>query len=177
VRPAADGSFTISGVALNQSYRVFVNGLLRFPGGRAIVPPQLQGLYVESVSLGDEDVLNNGLRLESQQTRPLLITIAAGAGSISGRILGEQPLAATVALVPESGQRFHVSHAFTYTDESGQFEITGVPPGDYRLFAWESIEPGAWQNADFVRAYESQGKLVHIDEGAKMTGIELNSLP
>jgi hypothetical protein len=177
VRPAADGSFTLSGVAPNWNYRVFVNPFFQAPGRRLIVPPQFQGLYVKSVSLGNEDVLNNGLRLGSQPTRPLTITVAAAVGSVSGRVLGPQPVAATVVLIPESGQRFHAPHPFTYTGESGRFEITQVRPGDYKLYAWESVEPFAWQNADFMRNYESQGKLVHIDENARVTGIELNSIP
>jgi len=82
-----------------------------------------------------------------------------------------------VVLIPENGQRFHVPHKYTSIDDSGRFQFTAVPPGNYKLFAWESVEPFAWQNAEFVRNYESEEKLVHIDEGAKMTGVEVKSLP
>jgi len=32
-----------------------------------------------------------------------------------------------------------------------------LPPGPYKLFAWESIPSGAHQNPDFMKAYEDRG--------------------
>jgi hypothetical protein len=145
------------------------------------IPPEIQSAYVKSIMMGSEDVLNNGLRLTEPPRSPLVITIGANAGSLEGRVVSSQQsrqpvAAATVVLIPENGQRFHVNHKFTVTDEAGRFRILSVPPGDYKLFAWESIEPGAWQNEDFVGGYESQGKLVRIEEGGKHS-VELTSIP
>ena len=70
----------------------------------------------------------------------------------------------TVVLIPEGGIRFRVDHRFTVTDASGRFRIERIPPGDYKVFAWKNIENGAWQDPDFVRPYESSGKLIHIKE-------------
>jgi hypothetical protein len=178
VRPAADGTFTITGVFPAENYRLFVRPLSPPPGSRPVdLPPALQDAYVKSITMGSVDVLNDGLHLANQFIQSLVITIGTDAGSVEGNVASSrQPVpGATVVLIPESGQRFQVSHKLAYADDSGSFQIKAVPPGDYKLYAWESVEPGAWQNADFVRSYESQGKLVHIGEGAKMSGIELQS--
>jgi hypothetical protein len=37
------------------------------------------------------------------------------------------------------------------------------------LYAWESIETGAWQDAGVMRDYESQGRAIHVDEGGNVT--------
>jgi len=37
--------------------------------------------------------------------------------------------------------------------------------GDYKLFAWETVEEGAYRSPDFLRSYEDRGQAVHVDEG------------
>jgi hypothetical protein len=37
-----------------------------------------------------------------------------------------------------------------------------VPPGNYKLFAWDWAESDAWQNANFITAYESLGKSILV---------------
>jgi hypothetical protein len=49
-----------------------------------------------------------------------------------------------------------------------------VVPGDYKAFAWENVEIGAWQDPDFMRMYEDRGKPVHIPEsGAASSELRL----
>ena len=57
----------------------------------------------------------------------------------------------------------------TQTDAQGRYQFQDVSPGDYKLFAWEEIEPGAWQDRDFMRAYDDRGQSVHVDEGSRQT--------
>ena len=45
----------------------------------------------------------------------------------------------------------------TAGDEQGAFKLTRVPPGNYKLFAWESVVPGAYESAEFLQRYESRG--------------------
>jgi hypothetical protein len=47
----------------------------------------------------------------------------------------------------------------------GRAHLTGIAPGDYRVFAWDDIPADAWQDSDFIRPYESRGKLIHVVEG------------
>jgi hypothetical protein len=62
------------------------------------------------------------------------------------------------------------------TDASGQVRMRGIAPGDYRIFAWEDIEKGAWQDPTFVRNHESSGKAIHINEGEKAS-TEISVIP
>ena len=55
------------------------------------------------------------------------------------------------------------------TDQNGHFTIKGVRPGKYVLLAWEDIEPGAYQDPDFVKPHESAGEKVSIDAGAQQS--------
>ncbi len=55
----------------------------------------------------------------------------------------------------------------SHTVLDGRFAIRGIAPGEYKLFAWDDIEPGAWQDPDLIKQVEGQGKSVSMREGAK----------
>jgi Carboxypeptidase regulatory-like domain len=43
--------------------------------------------------------------------------------------------------------------------------MQGIAPGDYRIFAWESIPDGAWENAEYLAPFERFGRIVRITPG------------
>jgi hypothetical protein len=55
------------------------------------------------------------------------------------------------------------------TDKSSQFSLRAIPPGDYKLFAWEGIERREFMNPDFLRQYEDQGRAIHVDQQSSET--------
>ena len=66
-------------------------------------------------------------------------------------------------------------------DEAGDelgfgFTIHGVRPGEYKIYAWEIVEPGAYQDPDFIKPYESAGEAVSIKESARET-VQLKLIP
>ena len=52
------------------------------------------------------------------------------------------------------------------SDQYGRFVLQPVPPGDYRLFAWDGLEPYGFYDRDFVRRYEAGGTPVRITENS-----------
>jgi hypothetical protein len=179
--PAADGSFTLRAVPPGD-YRVYVQPLLLPQGLTPLpVPPTLQSSYVKSMRYGGSDVLNERLRLDRQPDAPIEIQIATDPGSLNGRVLNSRQTpvpAATVVLMPDADRRTFRTDLFkvTTTNESGQFSMEGLPPGDYRVFAWESVADRAWQDPGFMRAYEETGKPVRISENARQS-VDITSIP
>ncbi|MCU1260130.1 MAG: hypothetical protein JWO80_3015, partial [Bryobacterales bacterium] len=55
------------------------------------------------------------------------------------------------------------------TDSGGHYELRGVAPGKYRLFAFEDMEPLAYQNPQFVRRLDGLGQEVSITQSGKVT--------
>jgi hypothetical protein len=84
---------------------------------------------------------------------------------------------ATVVLVREEGrrkeERFYKDNS---TDQDGQFSIRGIAPGEYTLFAWETVEHGAYMDSDFLRPYKDRGKPIRVDEGSKLNA-QLELIP
>ena len=176
VSPQPDGSFTITGVPASGDYRVLVAPILTgatppesSPPG---IPPALRNLYVKSIRMGDLDVLNDRLHLESLPREPMVIVIGSNPGTLQGRVMNDrqQPAAgATVVLIHDDGLRYRVNEKTMLSDPSGQFEFQNVAPGNYKVFAWERVETGAWQDPDFMRPFESRGVPVRVDEGGRVS--------
>jgi hypothetical protein len=54
----------------------------------------------------------------------------------------------------------------------------GIAPGNYKLFAWEEIEDGAWQSSDFRKNYVGQGTAVHVEAGGRTATVgDLSAIP
>ena len=152
----ADGSFTIQAVPPGD-FRVI---LRRLPA-RA---------YIKSMRMGSADVLNDGLRVSGPPDGILEIVIGTNAGRIEGAVVNSrnEVLAnRTVALVPDIRlrQRNDLYKAVS-TNNAGRFRMEGITPGDYKLFAWENVETDAWQDPNFIQAYENTGRPIRINEGS-----------
>jgi hypothetical protein len=65
---------------------------------------------------------------------------------------------AVVALVPNL--RRYSRYKETTTDQNGEFTLAGVAPGEYKIYSWEEIETGAYQNAEWLRRYELKGRSI-----------------
>jgi hypothetical protein len=73
----------------------------------------------------------------------------------------------TVTLIPESLALRQRSDLYrtSQSDTNGKFHLQDIPPGDYKVFAWEYTESDFWQNVEFMATYENSGKPVRIVEG------------
>jgi hypothetical protein len=137
----------------------------------ASLPPALQNAYVKSIRLGSTDVLNGPLHIEGKPSALLEIVIGKNAGGIDGQVVANPQGSAadvSVVLVPEVRRRSELYRATT-TDVAGQFHFDRVPPGDYKIFAWEEVQDGAWYDPEFLRTVENRGTPVRILEGGTET--------
>jgi hypothetical protein len=136
--------------------------------GQFIINSVQQGEYTFDVAGIPEDLYIKSER--SGQTNLVGVTLGIGAGSPApfdillgtdgGRVIGTvadasgKPFAgAQVVLAPKGDRRnrpdqFRVSSS----DEDGAFDLRGIPPGDYQIFAFEDIEDRAWLNSEFMGA-------------------------
>ena len=127
-------------------------------------------VYVKSARMGRLDVLNNLLHVD-EAPAPIEIVIGTKTGSIEGKVLSEtqEPASnAKVVLVPDAPYRGRGDlYKNVASDASGHFQITGIAPGSYRIFAWEDVQFGAWQDPEFISAYEGRGRPVHASESGR----------
>ena len=148
----ADGTFTLQQVGPGD-YRLNVTGMP-------------QNAYLKFARLGPMDVLNQGLHIERQPGVPIEIVVGTDSGAVDGTVTSnkQEPSAnVTVVLVPDPVHRNRSElYRSVMTDSQGRFHFGGVTPGDYKLFAWEDVESGAWQDSDFLRPFEERGRLTQV---------------
>jgi hypothetical protein len=156
-----DGRFAIKGL-FPARYRLSVEDLP-------------EGGYVKSVKLGGRPVDESGMELSGGAD--LEITVSREGAQVDGVVSGpeDKPAAgAVVAFIPESGRESWYRSATA--DHDGSFRLKGVPPGTYKVLAWEDIEPGAHRDPEFVKPFEAQSQSVTLQENGR-TKLNLKAIP
>jgi hypothetical protein len=130
--------------------------------------PLPTGSYLRSS--GTPDVLEGGVTVGSGPTAPLDITLSSATARVDGTISNDDASGGNVivVLIPEGRRRsqfsyYHVSPV----DKANQFSLRAIPPGEYKIFAWVGMERREYMNPDFLRAYENQGRSVHLEDGSR----------
>ncbi len=157
VPTAADGSFTITSVTAGH-FRVW------------LPVPLPSGLYVADVRQGALSIFDSGFDIGGNAPEPIRVILNSGAATVEGMIrdTADKPLpGASVVLVPLASRRANrMLYRTAVSDRTGHFTIGGIIPGDYKVFAWESVPPGAYYNAGFLAKHEDQGRPVIVSPGA-----------
>lgn len=123
-------------------------------------------LYVKSERSGQTNLVGVTLDIGTGSPAPFEILLGTDGGHVIGTVAdatGKPFAGAQVVFVPRGDRRnlpsnFRVANS----DEDGKFDLPGVPPGDYQLFAWEDVEDRAWLNSEFISSYQDVGTAVTI---------------
>jgi hypothetical protein len=126
-------------------------------------------VYVRAVRQGPEDVLESTVAVGTESTGPLQILLGSDGGRLNASVLrrdGGTAAGAQVVLVPDSARRNRPDQYRVGTSgEDGLVALHGIPPGDYKLFAWEAIDPNAYRNEDYMRTYDRLGLPIRVRSG------------
>lgn len=145
-----DGQFTMKDV-FPIRYRVKVDGI-----------PADQ--YLKSIRLGDRDS-NGEVDFRSGVAGRLAITLGGPASRITGLVRsgqGSTGAGALVSLVPLSAQ--FADYRTVDADENGAFQFDGLPPGRYRLLAWEDLDLDADRDTEVLRRFLDRASLISVGE-------------
>ena len=147
---------------------------------RPPVPALWQDAYVKSILMEERDILNGELLVEGRPLSAIVVVVGFNGGLVEGRALNakQEPVSNAVVLLAPDGPPPIRSDRFrsVSTDESGKFAIRGIAPGNYTVYAWEDVDPGAWFNPAFMRLYESSGQPIRIGD-AQRQSLELRVIP
>jgi Carboxypeptidase regulatory-like domain len=163
----ADGSFEWKNV-LPGNYSVQISEASTMPDS-----------FLKSVTAGGHDGLESGFSINGGTVA--LDLLASGNGAVAeGVVTGAKDEAvADVMVVAVPGVRFR-NHPALYrkavTDQSGRFRLRGLPPGDYTLYAFESLEGDEFYNPEFLKLYEGQGKTLRLSEGERKS-LQIKAIP
>ena len=134
-----------------------------------VLPSGFENTYVKSIRVNNADSLNSPIRIDGAQAiSGMEIVLGPAGASVDGRVVNAKQEVmdrATVVLLPQGPPPFREDrYRMLTTDKSGQFQFRGLPPGEYRMLAWEDVDPGAWLNPAFLAAYERNAAAVTLVE-------------
>ncbi len=165
-----DGAFTLPDVGPGE-YDVLVE---RVPSGT----------YTRSIRYGGRDVLYDAVRIGIDPNASLDVSLSPMTGTVEGHVSERVDVPSPgvqVVLVPEMRLRRRPDRYIVgLTDVSGNFQLTGVPPGQYTAFAFEQIEPEAYYafayDPSVSPRFADRAASVNVNQG-NVTRLELKSVP
>ncbi len=134
---------------------------------------QSKDCYLKSIRYGSNEALETGFTVFRGTQLPLEVTISSRGAHAQGAVTDKDGLPVTgvwVVLVPDESRRDQFRlYQKASADQYGHFLLRGIPPGDYKIFCWEEVEDGAWEDPDFLRPFEDRGQKVSVEESDTKT--------
>ena len=133
-----------------------------------------ESLYLKSVQFEKQETINTGFEASEPRSYHLDLVVSGDGAQLEGTVAdreGHPCAGATVLLVPadpalRKAQRLYKTAT---TAHDGKYAMKGIPPGSYRLYSWEEIEPGIWFEPDFLAPYEKKAAPISLEPNDRKT--------
>jgi len=124
------------------------------------------GFYLKAVRLGDEELADRRLDATRGAAGPLTVVLASDVGQIEGSVVladGNPAASVRVTLFADGASAGRTElFKVVFTDDQGHFHFDKVPPAEYRLFAWQDVQPGGPQDPELRKKFEKQSGIVKL---------------
>lgn len=149
-----DGSFMLQ-AAPDERYRISAYGL----------PP---GTYLKSVSAGRDDVLEKGYSPASSRSLDLVFGTGAKLTGTINTPDGNGEPGVTILAAPDHKLAGLADEFRTATtDQNGKYQVQGLRPGSYHVYAFEHIDPGAYEDETWLNGFADLAQTVRLTEGGQ----------
>jgi hypothetical protein len=144
------------------------------PGIYKVAPrlPPSGDIYVEDVVQGITSVYKDGFEVSDKPSEPIQLLLASPGARVEGvvrNVRQEPAVRVRIVLIPDASRRQDPTrYREAFTDKDGKFAFRGIPPGNYKAFAWESVPQSAWFNSEFIQKYDPRGQSITLDRGANV---------
>jgi hypothetical protein len=132
-----------------------------------------EGSYLKAARMGDQDVLADGFTIQAASGGALELLVSPAGGQVDGVVLDAEKKphpGAVVTLIPDEKRRHREDLFFQQSsDQNGRFSFRGVPPGEYKVFAWDKIDDGVYRDPAFLERFEDEGAKVAVKERSTVT--------
>ncbi|MEZ5402099.1 MAG: carboxypeptidase-like regulatory domain-containing protein [Bryobacteraceae bacterium] len=134
--------------------------------------PMPAGHYLKAVKMGERQLDGNTLDLPGGAPMSgIEIVLSATAATIEGVAVdrrGEPAAGASMLILPPANDPQRDRRQFRATaDQNGHFQISGIPPGDYRVYAFTGAEDGEDRDPDLIAKFESDSEKITLKDSAR----------
>jgi hypothetical protein len=152
-----DGTFEVS-TGLEGKYR-FTLGPLR------------DNYYVSEARLSGAPVNDGIVAIPGNTSSELLLTLNVG-GQIQGSVIdknGQVVKQAQGVVVPDPLPEIIPFNMTFQANSTGRFTVDGIPPGNYRVYIWENVEPRQFFDRDLLTRARGRAVPVHVEKGSSVS--------
>ena len=164
-------SESLQGVAINRNApdigpvgRVSGGGtfeIIKVSGTRTLRVNQLpSGWVVKSITAAGRDLMDVPIEFKSgEDLRDVVIVLSDRETEVTGTVTDEQRAPASgvsVLIFPDDKRRLPARARWLRPDSSGNFTVSGLPPGDYFAALAEDIDDLQWTDAAYLDRFREQ---------------------
>ena len=137
--------------------------------------------YIKDVQFGENALPDHVLHIKRGVNGDLNITISSRGARLKGIVVNDESLPTAgvwVVAVPEESKRGlrYLYNAVT-TDQYGRYDLRGMVPGKYLIFAWDGVARGEWEDPEFLKTNAAKAVTVEVsDSDTKSADLQLIQL-
>lgn len=155
-----DGSFSIP-TAIDGEYEISVS--------------HANGAYVRSIAMDGRDVSPQRILVVAGQTsRTLDVVLGTSTATLFGVLNAPQILPERTGVVVQPVGSDEVLVALA--DQQRHFSLQNIPPGDYRVYAWDDLENVEYRNPQYLKTFQNKSTSLTVDENVPITDLQLNAI-
>jgi hypothetical protein len=134
------------------------------------------GWAVKAILHDGRDVTDVPLAMRSgEELTGLEVILTNSATVVTGQLVDDKgaPLQdGTVILFPDDSSKWFEDSRWIRAarpDQQGQYEVKGLPPGDYLAVAVDYVEDAMWNDPEYLDSVRRHGRKLTLTEGATQT--------
>ena len=150
------------------NFRIDVNGISK-------------DCYIKDVQFGENALPDHVLHIKRGVNGDLNITISSRGARLKGIVVNDESLPTAgvwVVAVPEESKRgLRYLYKAVTTDQYGRYDLRGMVPGKYLIFAWDGVARGEWEDPEFLKTNAAKAVTVEVsDSDTKSADLQLIQL-
>ncbi|HLQ50167.1 MAG TPA: carboxypeptidase-like regulatory domain-containing protein, partial [Terriglobales bacterium] len=123
--------------------------------------------YVKSIFYGGADLFRQELTVAGGEASPMEIVLRDDSAVLHGTVQFEETEGqAAVLVVPDYAP---LDPKMTVADDRGEFQIDGLAPGEYKIFAFDRLDGLEYSNPEALGEYASKAAQVSLLPNEKTT--------